>query len=105
MGEKSYGRMLIEGFVKSIPWAIVFTVAALFIVNMTMNMLRQEVKEAMEFGAHMAVHQVIQEVLTDRDFNDVLLPKIKQNVKEGIEYTLTLADGMPAKLAQSRPKK
>jgi hypothetical protein len=105
MGEKSYGQMLIEGFVKSIPWAIVFTIAALFLVNMAMNMLRQEVKEAMEFGAHMAVHQVIQEVLTDRDFNDVLLPKIKQNVKEAIEYTLTVADGAPARLAEGKHKK
>jgi len=105
MGDKSYGQMLVEGFVKSIPWAIVFTVAALFIVNTTMNMLRQEAKEAMEYGAHMAVHQAIQEVLNDRDFNDVLLPKIKQNVKEGIEYTLAVADRKPAILAEGKHKK
>lgn len=96
MGEKSLGQILVEGFVRAIPWTIMFTMAALFVLNSAMSMLRQEVKEAMEYGAHMTVHQAIQELLHDEAFNEQLLPKVKQNVKEGIEFAADALNRKPA---------
>lgn len=91
MGDNNYGHLFAEHFVRAVPWAIVFSLSALFTVNMTMSLLRQDVKEAMEYGSHMILHQAIREVLTDEAFNDVLLPKIKQNAKEAVEFAAVTA--------------
>ncbi len=81
MEDKSYGQVLVRGFVQAIPWAIVFSVAWLFTLNITMSMFRQEVKEAIEFAAKAGVRQSIHAVLTDQEFDEDLWPKIKQNTK------------------------
>ncbi|MEW6544703.1 MAG: hypothetical protein AB1411_13985 [Nitrospirota bacterium] len=95
MGEKSLGQIFVEGFVRAIPWTVMFTLASLFVVNSAMNMLRQEVKEAMEYGAHATFHFAIQEALHDRAFNEQLLPKIKQNAKEAIEFAAGALNRQP----------
>ncbi len=91
MEETRYGQLLTRGFIQAIPWAIVFSVAWLLTFNLTMGMVRQEVKEAIEYGAKVGVSQAIHTVLHDPEFDQALWPKIKQNTKETIEYTVTMA--------------
>jgi hypothetical protein len=91
MGEKNLGTIFIEGFVRAIPWALVFSVALVLSVGVIMNMLRQDVKEAMEYGAQTVVHETTAQLLEDEFFINELLPRIKQNVKEAIQYTITEA--------------
>lgn len=97
--------MLARGFVQAVPWAIVFSVAWLVTFDVTMGMLRQEVKEAIEYAAKTGVSQSIHAVLTDQEFEEDLWPKIKQNAKEAIEYTVTMANRRQAAAPQSQPKK
>ena len=92
MGDKNYGQMLIEGFVRAIPWAIVFSVALLFTVSIILGVVRQEAKEAIEYTAKNAVRLSARAILNDPELNQVLWPRVKQVVKEGIEYTLITAD-------------
>lgn len=87
MGEKGLGQIFIEVFVRAIPWTVMFTLATLFVLNSAMHALRQDVKEGIEYGGRVLVHQTIRELLNDRAFNEQLLPKIKQNAKEAIEFT------------------
>lgn len=91
MGEKNLGHIFIEGFVRAVPWALVFSAALVLSASLIMTMLRQEVKEAMEYGASTAVNQTVGELLQNEVFIDELLPRIKQNVKEAIQYTITEA--------------
>lgn len=95
MEEKSCGQVLARGFAQAIPWAVVFSAALLVTFSLMMGMVRQEIKEAIDYTAHSALHQAIREVLNDQAFNDRLLPKIKQNAKEAIEYTVTMAHRKP----------
>lgn len=92
MSEKNYGQMVVEGFVRAIPWAVVFSAAFVLSAGVIMGMLRQEVKEAIEYTAKTAVRQSVRAILTDPELNQVLWPRAKQVVKEGIEYTITMAD-------------
>lgn len=105
MEDKNYGQVLVRGFVQAIPWAIVFSVAWVFTLNITMSMFRQEVKEAIEYAAKTGVRQSIHAVLTDQEFDEDLWPKIKQNTKEAIEYTVTMAARKQAAASQSQSKK
>lgn len=105
MEDRSYGQVLVRGFVQAIPWAIVFSVAWVFTLNVTMSMLRQEVKEAIEYAAKTGVSQSIHAVLTDQGFDENLWPKIKQNTKEAIEYTVTMASRKQAAPSQPQSKK
>lgn len=98
MSEKGYGTILIEGFVQAIPWAVVFSVTWLLTFHLTMDMLRQNVKETIEYAAKTGVSQTVDAIL-DKD----LWPKIKQNTKEAIEFTVTAANRKP--VAQSQAKK
>lgn len=102
MEEKSYGQLLTRGFIQAIPWAIVFSATLLVTFNLMMGMVRQEIKEAIDYTAHSALHQAIREVLNDQAFNDRLLPKIKQNAKEAIEYTVTMANRKPIASTECR---
>jgi cytochrome P450 len=83
MTDKTYGQLLIEGVVRAIPWAIVFSVAFLITMKIFMGMLGQEVKEAIDFTAKTALNTSMNTVLSSEVF-----PKIKQNTKEAIEYTV-----------------
>ncbi len=91
MGEKSIGRIVAEAFAQAIPWAIVFTAAAVLTAQVVMNMARQEAKEAIEFTAKTAVRETVHLVLNDEAIHEQLWPLLKQNVKEAIEYTATVA--------------
>lgn len=92
MEQDRYGQILVKGFVQAIPWAIVFSIAWVFVLGVTMNMLRQEIKEAVEYAAKTGVSQGIHAVLTNPEFDQELWPRIKQNTKEAIEYTVTMAE-------------
>jgi len=83
MLDKSYGQLLSEGFVRAIPWAVVFSVAFIITMKISMVFLGQEVKKAIDFTAKTAVHTSMSAVLSSEVF-----PKIKQNTKEAIEYTV-----------------
>ena len=83
MAEKSYGQLLTEGIVRAIPWAIVFSLAFLITMKIFMGMLGQEVKKAIDLTAKIAVNTSMNAVLSSEVF-----PKIKQNTKEAIEYTV-----------------
>jgi len=82
MADKSYGQLLIEGIVRAIPWAIVFSLAFLITMKVFMGMLGQEVKKAIDLTARTAVNTAMDTALSSDVF-----PKIKQNTKEAIEYT------------------
>jgi hypothetical protein len=97
MNGKSYGTILTEGFVRAIPWAIVFSVAWLLTFHLTMDMLRQNVKETIEYSAKTGVSQAVDVILAQN-----IWPKIKQNTKEAIEYTVTAGGRKPAAQSQSR---
>ena len=92
MERDGYGQILVKGFLQAIPWAIVFSIAWVLVLGVTMNMLRQEIKEAIEYAAKTGVNQSIHAVLTSPEFDRELWPKIKQNTKEAIEYTVTMAE-------------
>lgn len=92
MGDnKRYGQMLVEGFVRAIPWAIVFSVTVLITTNLVVGMVKQEVKEAVDYGAKTVARKTMNMVLYDPTFNREILPKVKQATKETIEYTATVA--------------
>jgi hypothetical protein len=74
MGEKSYGQMLIEGFVRAIPWAVVFSIT----IVLTAKMLAPQVKRGIEYTISASMNAVLDEEV---------FPRVKQNVKEAIEYT------------------
>lgn len=82
MGEKSYGQMLVEGFVRAIPWAVVFAMT----VVVTANLLAPKVKGA--------IHYTIRAVM-DTALSEQVFPKVKQNVKEAIEYTVKTLNNPP----------
>jgi len=83
MTEKSYGQLLTEGVVRAVPWAIVFSLAFLITMKIFMGMLDKEVKKAIDLTAKTAVNAAMNVVLSSEVF-----PKIKQNTKEAIEYTV-----------------
>ncbi len=95
MADKGYGQVLADGFVRAIPWAIVFLVVWVVSFQIMLHMLRPEVKKAIEYGAKTVVSQSIDTLLTDQNFDKHLWPKIKQNTKEAIEYTVTMASRKP----------
>ena len=100
--DKNYGQMMVEGFVRAIPWAVVFSAALVLSAGIVTNLLKQEVKEAIEYTAQTVVRQSIHTILGDPAFNRVLWPKIKQNVKEGVEYTFTMASRHPIVVYEGR---
>ena len=87
MAEKSYGQMMSEGFVRAIPWALVFSLTVVITVKICMVMLGQEVKDAIDFTAKTAVTTSMNAIV-----NSGAYPKIKQNTKEAIEYTVQTVD-------------
>ncbi len=98
MGDKSYGQIMMEGFVRAIPWAIVFSVAFVVTTGLVMSLVKQEVKEAVDYGAKTVAVKTMNMVLHDPIFNRDILPKVKQATKETIEYTATVtAQRMGAK--------
>jgi len=100
-----YGQLLTRGFIQAIPWAIVFSVAWLTMFNVMLGMVRQDVKEAIEYGAKVGVSQAINTVLHDPKFDQELWPKIKQNTKEAIEYAVITANRQQATFLPAHARK
>ncbi len=87
MSEKTSGQIFVEGFVRAIPWAITFSVAVLLTMSIALSMVKQDLKEMIQFAAVEALG-VSLEALTSQE----VLPLIKQNIKEAIEYTVIKVD-------------
>src|SRR5438093_7159439 len=83
MTDKSYGQILTEGIVRAIPWALVFSLTFVITMKIVLAMVGNEVKKAIDFTARTAIHTSMDTVLSSEVF-----PKIKQNTKEAIEYTV-----------------
>jgi len=83
MTDKSYGQLVTEGIVRAIPWALVFSLFFLITMKIFLTMLGNEVKKTIAFTARTAVNTSMDAVLDSEVF-----PKIKQNTKEAIEYTV-----------------
>lgn len=101
MGEKTNGQIFAEAFVRAIPWAITFSVAFLLTVGIGLRMVKQELKETIQYAIVQSVGESL-EMLTSQD----VLPLIKQNAKEAIEYTMIEANNhLVAPYAKSAAKK
>lgn len=87
MSEKSNGQIFVEGFVRAIPWAITFSVAFLLTIGVGVKMVKQDIKEAIQYAEVEAIDESL-EILTSKE----VLPLIKQNIKEAIEYTVIKVD-------------
>ena len=83
MTDKSYGQILTEGVVRAIPWALVFSLFFLITMKIFLAMVGNEAKKAIDFAARSAIHTSMNAVLDSEVF-----PKVKQNTKEAIEYTV-----------------
>jgi len=83
MPDKSYGQTLTEGIVRAIPWALVFSLTFVITMKFVLAIVGHEVKKAIDFTARTAIHTSMDAVLDSEVF-----PKIKQNTKEAIEYTV-----------------
>lgn len=88
MGEKSYGKLVVEELVRGITRAIVYSIALLCVANILLGTLRQEAKEAIEYATETVISEAMYTIHSDPDFNQAILPKIKQSAKEAIEYTV-----------------
>lgn len=78
MKENSLGQLFVRNLVMAIPWGIIFLVVFLIISLGS----RQQLKESMQFAARMAISETSSKVLSYPVFT-----RIKQNTKEGIEFT------------------
>jgi Na+-translocating ferredoxin:NAD+ oxidoreductase RnfG subunit len=105
MGEKSYGKLVVEELVGAITRAIVYSIALLVVTNIILGTLRQEAKEAIQYAAQNAPGEAINTILSDPAFNKDILPKIKQNTKEAIEYTVNAASRKLVVSAEGKSKK
>ena len=83
MTDKSYGQILTEGIVRAIPWALVFSLTFVITMKIFLAMVGNEAKKAIDFAARSAIHTSMNAVLDSEVF-----PKVKQNTKEAIEYTV-----------------
>jgi hypothetical protein len=78
MKENGLGPLFVRHFVMAIPWGIIFLVVFL-IVSIG---VKQQIKESMQFAAQMAIAETSRVVLDYPVFS-----RIKQNTKEGIEFS------------------
>lgn len=101
MSEKSSGQVFVEGFVRAIPWAITFSVAFLLTMAIGLKMVKQDLKEAIQYAEVQAIGKAL-EILTSHE----VLPLIKQNIKEAIEYTVVKVDNrLVAPYSTKAPKR
>lgn len=91
MSEKSVGQLFKEGVVQAAARALVYGAALLLVTVLCMGVIKQEIKEGIEYSVQSALAHTAAVVVEDEVFNDVILPKVKQNMKEAIEYTIMRA--------------
>jgi Na+-translocating ferredoxin:NAD+ oxidoreductase RnfG subunit len=85
--EKGYGQIIAESFVKAVTWGVTLAVISIFIVKILLGMVKQDVKDTIDFAQKTAIHNAMDAVLSYDVF-----PKIKQNAKEAIEFTADTVD-------------
>ncbi len=64
----------------------------LLVTALCLSVVKQEIKEGIEFGGRSALAHTSAVAVEDEVFNDVVLPKVKQNMREAIEYTIMRAE-------------
>ncbi|HBA27188.1 MAG TPA: hypothetical protein DCY98_07350 [Nitrospinae bacterium] len=85
--EKGYGQIVSESFVKALTWGVTLAVVSIFCLKIMLGMVKQDVKEAIDFAQKTAIQSAMNTVLSHDIF-----PKIKQNTKEAIEFTAITID-------------
>lgn len=85
--EKGYGQIIAESFVKALTWGITLAVIYIITTKITLGIVKQDVKDAIDFAQKTAIQNAMDTVLSYDVF-----PKIKQNTKEAIEFTATTID-------------
>lgn len=102
MNERSYGKILAEGFVRAIPWAVMFTLSVLTIFQVVTTVLRQESKEAIEYTSNYLVRNALRAAIRDPVLNDELVPKVKQAVKDTIDFAVNTERAYPHEAIEVR---
>jgi len=102
MNEKSYGKILAEGFVRAIPWAVMFTLSVLTVFEVMTTVLRQEMKEAIEFTSNYAVRNAVRATLRDPVVREELVPRMKQAVKDTIDFAVNTERAYPHEALEVR---
>ncbi|MEW5694093.1 MAG: hypothetical protein AB1765_12470 [Candidatus Hydrogenedentota bacterium] len=85
--EKGIKSIIIESLVRALTWGITLAVISLITLNIMLGMINQRVKNAIDFSQKNAIRNVQTALL-----NAEIFPKIKQNVKEAIEYSAQTTD-------------
>ncbi len=87
--EKGYGQIIAESFVKALTWGITLAVISVIGVSIILGMVKQDVKEAIDFAQTNAIDNIMDTALSYDVF-----PKIKQNAKEAIEFAALTTDDL-----------
>ncbi len=103
MGDKSYGRIFSENLVAAIPWALVFSVVLLILGGLFLDVIRQEAKEAIEYTSDYGIRNALRATLDDRTVTREIVPKVKQAVKETIEFAVITDRAYPHRGAEGKP--
>ncbi len=90
--EESVGQLFKEGVVQAAARALACGTAVLLVTALCLSVVKQEIKEGIEFGGRSALAHTSAVAVEDEVFNDVVLPKVKQNMREAIEYTIMRAE-------------
>lgn len=91
MGEKSVGQLFKEGLIQAAARALVYGTVLILVTVLCSGIIKQQIKEGIEYGVQAALLHTSAVLLDDEIFNQVILPKVKQNMKEAIEYTIMRA--------------
>ncbi|MFM8552062.1 MAG: hypothetical protein ACKOCD_07090 [Nitrospiraceae bacterium] len=109
MNEKSVEQLFKEAFIQAIARAVVYGTVLIVATVLCVGIVKREIKDGIEYGVQAALLHTSAVLLDDEIFNQVILPKIKQNVKEAIEYSVVRAKrewaaSAPAKTAPKPTK-
>ncbi|HLA50055.1 MAG TPA: hypothetical protein VJ000_02555 [Thermodesulfovibrionia bacterium] len=85
--EKGYGQIIAESFAKALTWGVTLAVISIIVLKITLGMVKQDVKDTIDFAQKTAIQNAMDAVLSYDVF-----PKIKQNTKEAIEFTANTID-------------
>ena len=85
--EKGYGQIIAESFAKALTWGVTLAVISIIVLKITLGMVKQDVKDTIDFAQKTAIQNAMDAVLSYDVF-----PKIKQNMKEAIEFTANTID-------------
>ena len=77
MKENSLAQLFVKNLVMAIPWGIILLVV-FFITSIG---AKQQIKEAIQYGARTAIHES-----RNIAFGYNVVVPVKQNIKEGIEF-------------------